>query len=98
MEYLVLKGFQVDGYAALEVGEVALLPYEADRVEWLVEQGYLAPVAAEEGERAGTSPAPTDAGPAAESHPHFVGQGEPPPDTWEALWAQGRAESPPEEM
>ena len=83
MQYIVLKGFQVDGYAALEAGEIGILPYEADKLELLVEQGYLAPVAAEE---TAAAPVAEPGEPPAETHPHFVGAGEPTPGTWEAVW------------
>ena len=88
MEYVVLKGFRVDGYAALEVGEVGILPYEADRIADLVAGGYLAPVTEE------PPPVVVEPGEVAVQRPHFIGQGEPPPGTWEAVWQEERSSAP----
>lgn len=90
MEYRVIKSFQVEGYAALEVGESGMLPYEADRLARLVEEGYLETVTSTE--TPPPSPVAAD-GPVAEMRPHFVGTGEPTPGTWEAAWHDEAAKS-----
>lgn len=90
MEYRVLKGFQVEGYAALEVGESGVLPYEADRLAQLVEQGYLEPATPTEAPV--VAPVAPDE-PVAEGRPHFAGTGEPTPGTWEAVWRDEAAKS-----
>jgi len=83
-EYIVHSRIQRDGFAPLEPGEVSdLAEFDAAFIHYALEQDIISLVS-------GDAPALPE--PEVETGPvmltHWMGQGEPPPGTWEHLWRQ----------
>lgn len=84
MKTITRVAWQKPGFAAVEVGEVGIFPLSDDELAEMLADGTLAP--APEEDAAPVAPPTAEGEPVAEGKPHFVGQGEPTPGTWEAEW------------